>query len=171
MHLFNSCYLSSQSVWPDKNCQMSIKVAQNDFTRKMNYLYTFTKIALECGGFGQINCFQRLWMVAQSAINRPIWSHCSQCIIPCSFQSLERRMLDLRWSRQTMRKTVSKPIPILSNNCFLLKIIFSFVILITTNCCSSNIKTCHALNSKQQNLVQVRYSSTKVVQMVSGLFK
>ena len=28
-----------------KNCQMSIKVAQNDFTRKMNDFDTFTKIA------------------------------------------------------------------------------------------------------------------------------
>ena len=32
-------------VWPDKNRQMSIKVAQNGFTRKMNDFDTFTKIA------------------------------------------------------------------------------------------------------------------------------
>ena len=32
-------------VWPEKHCQMSIKVAQMDFTRKMIDFYTFTKIA------------------------------------------------------------------------------------------------------------------------------
>ena len=37
---------------------------------------TFTKIAWECGRFGQIYCCHRLWKVAQSAINCPIWSHC-----------------------------------------------------------------------------------------------
>ena len=35
---------------------------------------TFTKIALECGRFGQVNCCQRLKKLAQSPINRPIWS-------------------------------------------------------------------------------------------------
>ena len=35
----------SPAVWPDKNRQMSIKVAKNDFTRKMNDFDTFTKIA------------------------------------------------------------------------------------------------------------------------------
>ena len=33
---------------------------KNDFTRKVIDLETFTKIALECGRFGQINCCQRL---------------------------------------------------------------------------------------------------------------
>ena len=32
-------------VWPVKSRQMSIKAAQNDFTRKMNDSDTFTKIA------------------------------------------------------------------------------------------------------------------------------
>ena len=36
-------------------CQMSLKVAQNDFSRKIKYFYTSTKIAEECGRFGQIN--------------------------------------------------------------------------------------------------------------------
>ena len=35
----------SQTVWPDKNRQMSVKVAQNDFTRKIKDFDTFTKIA------------------------------------------------------------------------------------------------------------------------------
>ena len=34
-----------------------------------------TKIALECGRFGQINCCQRLQKLAQSPKNRQIWSH------------------------------------------------------------------------------------------------
>ena len=42
---------------------------------KLEIFDTFTKIAWECGRFGQINCCQRLWKVAQSSINRPIWSH------------------------------------------------------------------------------------------------
>ena len=41
------------AVWPVKSRQMSLKVAQ------MN----FTKIALECGKFGQINCCLRIWKV------------------------------------------------------------------------------------------------------------
>ena len=45
-------------------------------TEKIKDLDTFTKIAKECNRFGQINCCQRLWKVAQSPINLPIWSHC-----------------------------------------------------------------------------------------------
>ena len=36
-------------MWPEKNCQMSIKVTQKWFD-------TFTIIAQECRRFGQINC-------------------------------------------------------------------------------------------------------------------
>ena len=32
-------------VWPEKNCQKSIKVAPKDFTRKNKDFDTFTKIA------------------------------------------------------------------------------------------------------------------------------
>ena len=49
---------------------------KNDFTRKITDFDTFTKIALECGRFGQTNCCHTLWKVAQSPINSPIWSHC-----------------------------------------------------------------------------------------------
>ena len=48
---------------------------KNDFTCKMKDFDNFTKIALKCGWFGQNNCHHRLWKVAQSAINSPIWSH------------------------------------------------------------------------------------------------
>ena len=41
----------------------------------MNDFDSFTKIDLECRRFGQNSCCQMLWMVAQSAKNRPIWSH------------------------------------------------------------------------------------------------
>ena len=34
-----------RAVWPENNAQMFIKVAQNDFTRKMIDFDTFTKIA------------------------------------------------------------------------------------------------------------------------------
>ena len=35
------------------------------------------KSCLKCELFGQNICCHRLWKVGQSAINRPIWSHCS----------------------------------------------------------------------------------------------
>ena len=39
-------------VWPDKNRQMSKKVAQNDFTRKMNDFDNLQKLANIVGLFG-----------------------------------------------------------------------------------------------------------------------
>ena len=45
-------------VWPEKNRQMSIRVAKNELTRKMIDFHNFTKIAQECGRLGQINCGQ-----------------------------------------------------------------------------------------------------------------
>ena len=39
---------------------------------KGKILTPFQKLSGQCG---QINCCHRLWKVAQSAINRPIWSH------------------------------------------------------------------------------------------------
>ena len=52
------------AVWPVKSCQI--------FTRKMKDFEAFTKIALQCGWFGQNNCCRRLFKVAQLAINHPI---------------------------------------------------------------------------------------------------
>ena len=52
------------------------------FTSKIYHFVTFTKIAQECKIFVQINCYQRLWKVAQSPINRPIWSHRPQASRP-----------------------------------------------------------------------------------------
>ena len=44
-----------------------------NFTRKIIDFDTFTKIAMDCGRFGQINCCQR--QLAPSPINHPIRSH------------------------------------------------------------------------------------------------
>ena len=55
---FRWCGASKQC--DQKNHQMSIKVAQNDLTRKMIDIDTFTKYAWEYGRFGQNNCCQRL---------------------------------------------------------------------------------------------------------------
>ena len=49
---------------------MSIKVAQNDFIRKIIDFDIFTKIAEECGRFWQINCckgFKKLPKMAKIA--------------------------------------------------------------------------------------------------------
>ena len=76
IHLFyDEC--DTYAVRLEKNRQMSIKLAQNDFTRKIKDFDSFTKIPKECECFGQINCCQKLLKVAQSPINRQIWSHCT----------------------------------------------------------------------------------------------
>ena len=54
------------------------KVAQKWFHTKNKDFDTFTKIALECWRFGQINCCHSLWKVASSPINCPIRSHWQQ---------------------------------------------------------------------------------------------
>ena len=61
-----------EPVWPVKNRQMSIKVAQKDFASKMKDLQKLPKM---CWHFGQNNCCSGLWKVAQSVINHPIWSY------------------------------------------------------------------------------------------------
>ena len=64
-----------ETVWPVKSRQTSIKLPKNESTRKMKDFDTYTKITLNGGNLGNKNCCQRLSKVAQSAINRPIWSH------------------------------------------------------------------------------------------------
>ena len=46
--------------WPVKVAKCLQKLPKNEFTRKITDFDTFTKIAEECGRFGQINCCQRL---------------------------------------------------------------------------------------------------------------
>ena len=62
----------SRAVRPEKNRQMSIKVAKNDLTGKRIDLQKLPKYV---GDLGKINCCQK--KLAQSPINCPIWSHCS----------------------------------------------------------------------------------------------
>ena len=63
------------AVWPEKIAKCLEKLPKNDFTTKMIDFDTFTKIDQDCERFGQIHCCQRLYKVAQSAKNCPIWSH------------------------------------------------------------------------------------------------
>ena len=63
------------TVWPVKRRQMSIKVAQKRFHKQNERFWQLYKDCLKCGQLGQNNYCHRLWKVAQSAINRPIWSH------------------------------------------------------------------------------------------------
>ena len=66
-------------MWPVKIHPMSIKrCPKMIFTREMKDFDTFTKIALKCWRFGKIIVANRLWEIAQSAINTPIWSYCWQ---------------------------------------------------------------------------------------------
>ena len=57
--LFRHYYLQwshTQAVWPEKIAKCLYKLPKNDFTWKMIEFDTFTKIALLCVRFGQINC-------------------------------------------------------------------------------------------------------------------
>ena len=47
---------------------------------------------LKCGWFGQTNCCHKLWKVAQSVINCPIWSHWSW---GSSCQGVERQEVEV----------------------------------------------------------------------------
>ena len=42
---------------------------------KLNILTPLHKLPKNVGDLGKLNCWQRLWKVAQSPINRPIWSN------------------------------------------------------------------------------------------------
>ena len=55
---------------------MSVKVAQNDCSRKMNDFDTFTKNTKNEGDWSKIIFAIGFEKLPKSAINRPIWSHC-----------------------------------------------------------------------------------------------
>ena len=61
---------------------MSIKVTQNDFKRKIKDFGTFMvplqKMSKNMGDLGKQIVAEGFEIVAQSPINRPIWSHCLQ---------------------------------------------------------------------------------------------
>ena len=65
------------TVWPVNSHQMSIKVVQKWFHKKNEIFWHLYKNCQKMGQFGQNNCCHSLWKVAQTAINRPIWSHWS----------------------------------------------------------------------------------------------
>ena len=50
----NGCYFSPPAQCDQKNRQMSIKVAQNDLTRKMINFDTFTKMPKTMGDLGKL---------------------------------------------------------------------------------------------------------------------
>ena len=58
MHSTMSNAGSMQAVWPEKNRQMSIKLAQNDFTRKMIDFDTLKKLPKNVRNLGK-------WIVAK----------------------------------------------------------------------------------------------------------
>ena len=54
---------------------MSIKLPKNDFTRKNKDFDTLSKLPKNVGDLGKLFVALNL---AQSPINRPIWSHCQR---------------------------------------------------------------------------------------------
>ena len=90
-----------------KSCpKMSVKLPKNDFTSKIKDFDTFTKVAYECGRFGQNNWCQRLWKVAQCPINRPIWSHCPHP--RCRFWSISMDVYSLHFGKKSQPGNSSK---------------------------------------------------------------
>ena len=66
---------SKSSVTSKKSPIVYKKWPKTDFTRKMKDFDNFKKLP-KMWLFGQNNCCHSLRKVGQSAINRPIWSHC-----------------------------------------------------------------------------------------------
>ena len=64
-----------------KSWQMSIKVAQKWLSYKNERFRHLHKNFLQMWLFGQNNCCHRLWKVSQSALIRPIWSHCLHYVL------------------------------------------------------------------------------------------
>ena len=60
---------------------------------KCKIWHLYKKFPKKCGQFGQNNCCHRLWKVAQSAINIPIWSHWSQTT-PATLQIESHRAVE-----------------------------------------------------------------------------
>ena len=59
-----------------KSCPKNISLV------KFTILSPLQKLPKNVRYLGKINCYQRLWKVAQSPINRPIWSHRPQASRP-----------------------------------------------------------------------------------------
>ena len=63
-------------------------MSKNEIARNMIDSGNLTKLAKESGSFGQINCCQSLYKLAQSPINCSIWTHCPQ--VYCHFKFILR---------------------------------------------------------------------------------
>ena len=53
-HLGSMFIRCSTTAWPEKNCQVSIKVAKNDFTRKWLILTPLQKLRKNVGDFSKL---------------------------------------------------------------------------------------------------------------------
>ena len=109
------------------------KWPNTDFTRKMKYFDTPLTYCLKMWQFGQNNCCHRLRKVAQSAMNRPIWSHwtsaTSLSIIINTF---------LHWSFLTLLLLYPPPFSILfPSGTFLLPLSLFSILLHSDNVLSS----------------------------------
>ena len=77
-----SCCCFSSRKWPllsvtsKKSPKVHKSCPKNIFYKINERFWHLYKNCQKCGRFGQNNCCRRLWKVAQSTINRPIWSHC-----------------------------------------------------------------------------------------------
>ena len=91
---------------------------------KWKILTPLQKLPKMCWWFGQNNCCHGLWKVAQSIINRPIWSHCwlstligtqgrviktERCSVGCTYHMCCVKFVYMcilvnAWSSLTLRK-------------------------------------------------------------------
>ena len=70
-------------MWPDKNRQMSFKVAQNDFTRKMNDFESLQKLTKNGEDWGKLivaKAFKKLPKVQNIAQSGHTDRHCNGCL-------------------------------------------------------------------------------------------
>ena len=96
-----------RSVWPVKSRQMSIKVAQKWFHYKNEWFRHLDKNCLKCEQFRQNNCCHSLWKVAQSAINRPIWTRWMWYMDTYLCRGIVQISLCWNWKYVILNETIS----------------------------------------------------------------
>ena len=69
-------YFSLVSVTRKKSPNVYKSCPKMISLEKLMIMTPLQKLPKNVGDFGKINCCQRLQKLAQSPINRPIWSHC-----------------------------------------------------------------------------------------------
>ena len=60
---------------------MSIKVAQNDFSRRIKDFVTFTNLPKNVGDLGILIVAKGFEKLPKLQTNRPIWSDCSEAVL------------------------------------------------------------------------------------------